>query len=96
MIDAIIAMAAATFLTRAAGLWGIAVRAPWVLRALGLVPVAAFAVLVSSSLEVRPGAWFRWFVVLLGGWLSWRGFPIWVCVGLGMAIHVAGSVLLRQ
>ena len=88
-------MAAATFLTRAAGLWGIPVRAPLVLRALGLVPVAAFAVLVSTSLEVRPGAWFRWLVVALGAGLSWRGFPIWLCVGVGMAIYVAGTALLR-
>ncbi len=95
MTDAIVAMAAATLLTRAAGLWGIPLRAPWMLRALGLVPVAAFAVLVSASLEVRPGAWSRWLVVALGGWLSWRGAPVWVCVGLGMAIHVAASALLR-
>jgi branched-subunit amino acid transport protein len=95
MTETIVAMAVATFLTRAIGLWGLPIRTPWVLRAVGLVPVAAFAVLVSASLEVRPGAWFRWLVVGVGGWLSWRGVPVWACVGIGLAIYFAGTALFR-
>ena len=95
MTETIVAMAAATFLSRAIGLWGVPIRTPWVLRSLGLVPVAAFAVLVSSSLELRPDAWFRWLVVALGGWLSWRGVPIWACVGSGLAIYLIGISLAR-
>ncbi len=95
MTDTIVAMAVATFLTRAIGLWGAPLRAPWVLRAVGLVPVAAFAVLVSANLELRPGAWFRWPVVALGGWLSWRGVPVWACLGIGLAIYLVGSSIFR-
>jgi hypothetical protein len=91
VIEAIVWMAVATFLTRLIGLWGIPIRAPWALRAVGLVPVAAFAVLVSAGLEMRPGAWFRWLVVGLGGWLSWRGVPVWACVGIGLAVYFVGS-----
>ena len=91
MTEAIVWMAVATFLTRVIGLWGIPIRAPWVLRAVGLVPVAAFAVLVSAGLEIKPGAWFRWLVVGLGGWLSWRGVPVWACVGIGLAVYLLGS-----
>ncbi len=95
MIETILGMAVATFLSRAIGLWGVPIRTPWVLRAVGLVPVAAFAVLVSASLELRPGAWFRWLVVGVGGWLSWRGVPVWACVGCGLALYFIGSSLVR-
>lgn len=95
MIETILGMAVATFLSRVIGLWGVPIRPRWVLRALGLVPVAAFAVLVSASLEPRPGAWFRWLVVAVGGWLSWRGLPVWACVGSGLALYFAGSALAR-
>jgi hypothetical protein len=50
---------------------------------------------VSASLEVRPGAWFRWLVVGLGGWLSWRGVPVWACVGIGLAVYFVGSWVHR-
>jgi hypothetical protein len=50
---------------------------------------------VSSSLEPRPGAWFRWLVVALGGWLSWRGVPVWACLGIGLAIYLIGSSMVR-
>ena len=95
MIEAILGMAVVTFLSRAIGLWGVPIRAPWLLRALGLVPVAAFAVLVSTSLELRPGAWLRWVVVAVGGWLSWRGVPVWACVGSGLALYIVGLSLAR-
>ena len=95
MTDTIVAMAVATFLTRVIGLWGVPIRRPWVLRAAGLVPVAAFAVLVSTSLDLRPGGWFRWLVVGAGAWLSWRGVPVWACVGIGLAMYLAGSWIVQ-
>jgi hypothetical protein len=88
-------MAAATFLTRMIGLTGVPIQRAWALRAIALVPVAAFAVLVSGSLEFRPHAWFRWAVVGLGGWLSWRGAPTWGAIGGGLAAYLVGTALFR-
>ena len=88
-------MAAATFLTRLIGVSGVPIHRAWALRAIALVPVAAFAVLVSASLELRPGAWFRWAVVGLGGWLSWRGAPTWAAIGGGLAVYLIGTALIR-
>jgi hypothetical protein len=88
-------MAAATFLTRVIGLAGAQIHRPWALRAIALVPVAAFAVLVSASLEVQPNAWFRWAIVGLGGWLSWRGAPTWAAIGVGLAAYLTGTALFR-
>jgi len=94
MIEIIAAMAVVTFLTRLCGL-GVRLRSEWALRAIALVPVAAFAALVSTSLEVRPEAWFRWAVVGLGGWLSWRGAPVWVSVAGGLLVYFVGTSLIR-
>ena len=88
-------MAAATFLTRLIGVAGAPMHRAWALRAIALVPVAAFAVLVSASLELRPNAWFRWAVVGLGGWLSWRGAPTWAAIGGGLAAYLIGTALVR-
>ena len=93
--EAILAMAAATFFTRVIGLTGVPIQRAWALRAIALVPVAAFAVLVSASLELRPNAWFRWAVVGLGGWLSWRGAPTWAAIGGGLAVYLIGTALIR-
>ena len=95
MTEAILAMAAATFLTRVIGISGLSIQRSWALRAIALVPVAAFAALVSASLEVRPGAWFRWTIVGVGGWLSWRGAPTWVAIGGGLALYLMGTALFR-
>ena len=95
MTETIVAMAVVTFLTRAAGVLGAPIRSPWAVRAIALVPVAAFAALVSSSLEVRADAWLRWLVVGIGGWLAWRGAPIWACVGGGLVLYIIGASLFR-
>ncbi len=91
----ILIMAAATFACRSLGLLGLPVRNAWTARAMRLVPVAVFAGLVSGGLEVRPGAWLRWCAVGAGGFVSWKGAPIWLSVGLGLAVYLAGAGLLR-
>jgi uncharacterized membrane protein len=95
MTETIVAMAVATYLTRLVGLLGAPIRSRWAVRALALVPVAAFAALVASSLELRADTWFRWLVVGVGGWLSWRGVPVWACVGGGVALYIIGGPLFR-
>jgi branched-subunit amino acid transport protein len=93
--ETIAAMAVVTFLTRAVGLMGVPIRKAWAIRVLTLVPAAAFAALVSANLDLRPDAWFRWLVVGVGGWLSWRGTPVWACVGGGLAVYFIGAVLFK-
>ena len=95
MTEIIVAMALVTFATRAGGLMGLPLRSPGATRAIALIPVAAFAALISGGLEVRADAWLRWMVVGVGGWLSWRGAPVWISVSVGMAIQVVGASLLR-
>lgn len=95
MTKIIVAMALVTFATRISGLMGLPLRGPGTMRATALIPVAAFAALISGGLEVRADAWLRWIVVGVGGWLSWRGAPVWISVSIGMVIQVVGASLLR-
>ncbi len=95
MASTILAMAVVTFASRFLGLLGLPVRNAWTVRAMRLVPAAVFAGLVSGGLEVRVDAWLRWLAVGVGGFISWKGAPVWLSVGLGLAVYLAGSGLMR-
>jgi uncharacterized membrane protein len=91
----IVAMAAVTFACRFVGLLGLPARNTRTMSAIGLVPAAVFAALVSGGLEFRPDTWLRWLAVASGGLASWKDAPLWVSVGLGLAVYFGGTALLN-
>ncbi len=79
-------MAAVTFGSRFAGLaLDVELPAFWT-RFLHFVPIAAFAALVTPSVEGSRGEWaIRIAAAALAGAAAWRTRQLWIAIAVGMA-----------